>query len=113
MVGFVQIVSEFFCYVVIFHHLKVHDNDIMSGVLDKNVIKKRNLTNAVSLSGLFICWSLEFFHLTSAGFLALVVGGNWNRALSIFTRYLEFALVPLVHIRTSPPIRRYLTSLEG
>ena len=112
IIGSVLIMAELCCYIIIFHHLTVHNNNLMAGILDQNVIKKRNMTNAVSLSGLFICWLLEAFHLIFGGFLALVVGGHWNRLLSIFIRYLEFVLVPLVHIHTSPPIRRYLMSLK-
>ena len=97
----------------IFRHLKVHNNEVMSGMLSQVAINKRNRVNAISLYGLLICWSLEVFHMTLAGFLALIVGGYWNRVLSVFIRYLEFVLVPLVQIYTSPPIRRFVGSLEA
>jgi len=112
MIGSFLIVTEFFCYLFIFQYVKVHDNNIMTGILDKNVIKKRNMTNMVSLSGLSICWLLEVLHIIFGGFLAMVFGSHWNRVISIFIRYLEYVLVPLVHIKTSPPIGRYLMSLK-
>jgi hypothetical protein len=109
--GFLLICIELFCYIILFRHLMVHNNEVMSEILDKNTIKKRNLTNAISLTGLFACWLLELFHLVFAGFLSLFIGNQWNREVSTFLRYFEFVLIPLIQIHTSPPIKRYLTSI--
>jgi hypothetical protein len=38
-------------YVVYFHHIVVHDNNIASKILQPNVIKQRNKTNAITMSG--------------------------------------------------------------
>jgi hypothetical protein len=109
MDGFLMISIELFCYINIYHHLKTHNNEMMSGILDKNTIKKRNFTNAVSLTGLFVCWLVELFHLVFAGFLSLFIGNQWNREVSTFLRHLEFVLIPLIQIHTSPPIKRHLS----
>lgn len=112
MAGSLMICIELICYIIIFHHLKVHNNEMMSGILDKNVIKKRNFVNAISLTGLFVCWLLELFHLVFAGFVSLFIGNQWNREVSTFLRQLEFVLVPLIQIGTSPPIKRHLASMK-
>ena len=110
LIGLIFISIELTCYIIIFQHISVHNNTVMSEILDQNIIKKRNQVNAISLTGLFTCWSMLFFHLIVAGFFSYISGNKWNREMSTILRYFEYVLVPYIQIRTSPPIKRYLSN---
>jgi hypothetical protein len=46
-------------YIVYFHHIMVHDKNIASKLLQPKVIKQRNQTNAITMSGQVAAWFME------------------------------------------------------
>jgi len=113
LMGLFLISIELTCYIIIFRHISIHNNTIMKGILDQNTLQKRNRVNAISLTGLFACWSMLLFHNLIGGVLSFFIGTKWNRDMAAFLRYFEFALAPYIQIRTSQPIKRYLTKHNG
>jgi hypothetical protein len=50
-----------FCYIIFFHYVTYHNNNIAINVLKPSVIKQRNNTNAISMLGLFASWLMEIW----------------------------------------------------
>ena len=103
---------EFCSYLILFSHLHNHNNKVIRGILDKKVLQSRNRANAMSLTGLFMCWMLKVLYIILVGFLSFTLGSKSNRGVSAFLRYYEFFLIPLIHINTSEPIKRFKSSME-
>lgn len=103
---------EFCSYLILFYHIHNHNNNIINGILDQKVIQSRNRANAMSLTGLFMCWMLEVWYIILVGFLSFILGNKSNRGISAFLRYYEFLLIPLIHVHTSEPVKRFKSAME-
>ena len=99
---------EIFSYIILFHHIKCHNNDVASNVLAPAVIQQRNAANAIGLAGQFAGWVMEVWYLVLVGLLSSIYNMDAVREYSSLLKDLEFALIPLVEVWTSAPIRSYL-----
>jgi hypothetical protein len=100
-------------YLILYHHLWNHNNKIVVGVVDANVIKMRNRANAISITGLFAGWIMEIWYLVLAGFLLFIVNDNTSiRQVISCVRMYEFFLIPLVQLYTSPPMKKFMAARQ-
>ena len=122
---------EITSYIVLYYHISCHNNNkTIQQILDKNTIKNRNRTNAISLTGMFLSWAWEVWYLLLVGIvrylksdwlaygyltgiISLVINdANWFRELATLIKCYEFYFIPLVQIYTSAPIRRFKNNLD-
>ena len=95
-------------YLVLFHHLYHHDNQVVKSILRPEVIKLRNKKNAISFLGQLSTWILETLYT-----LLLIYFISWRqksalRELASFIKLSEFTLIPLVQILCTPPLRAFV-----
>ena len=105
--GIMYNMIEFCCYIIFFVHVINHDNNIAAAVLQKETIRQRNHSNAITMVGLFITWIMELSYL---GWIVVVYSAGFSvktRELPTILKMFEFSLVPLVQIMTSPPLRKF------
>ena len=105
---------EITSYIVLYYHISCHNNNkTIQQILDKNTIKNRNRTNAISLTGMFLSWAWEVWYLLLVGIISLVINdANWFRELATLIKCYEFYFIPLVQIYTSAPIKRFKNNLD-
>ena len=106
--------TEITSYIVLYYHISCHNNNkTIQQILDKNTIKNRNRTNAISLTGMFLSWAWEVWYLLLVGIISLVINdANWFRELATLIKCYEFYFIPLVQIYTSAPIKRFKNNLD-
>lgn len=99
---------EIFSYIILFHHISCHNKFVASNVLTPAVIQQRNAANAIGLVGQFAAWVMEVWYLILIGLLSAFYDMDSVREYSSLLKDLEFALIPLVEVWTSAPIRSYM-----
>ena len=85
----------------------IHDNKVMKNILQASVIKKRNQVNAISMTGQIAAWLMEVWYAFLIGFLSVFYNVDILREVASLLNSYEFALIPLVEIYASPPIREF------
>jgi hypothetical protein len=85
----------------------IHDNKVMKNILQASVIKKRNQVNAISMTGQIAAWLMEVWYAFLIGFLSVFYNVDILREVASLLKSYEFALIPLVEIYASPPIREF------
>jgi hypothetical protein len=101
-------VLEFFCYAVMFYVIIKHDNTEAVKIVKPSVIKQRNQTNAVTLTGQFSCFLIEIWYIVFVGLLAVPKNITYLREWAAMIKTLEFFLLPFIMITTSAPLRNFL-----
>ena len=109
LIGVMFQILELCCYVILYYYVKNHNNTIAITVLDAGVIKLRNRANSISLSGQVASWILEVWYIVLIGIFSNVLKFSSIRDFAPFLKTFEFLLIPLVQIKTSAPIKRYLS----
>ncbi len=101
-------------YIILFHHIWKHDNNLAADVLDQNIIKKRNRVNALSVFGLFVTWVIEVLYVVFIGILSfIVIDHDFVREVVGFCRIYDYFLIPFVQIHTSAPIQAFISSRKS
>jgi hypothetical protein len=96
-------------YIILFHHIWKHNNNVASIVLDQKIVLQRNKANAMNLTGLFATWVTELVYPIFVGLLFFVVPGHNNIRDVVGTfKWFDYFLIPFIQVHTSPPLRRYL-----
>ena len=103
---------EIACYIVIYLHIDVHNNTVAIQLLDPSVIRVRNRTNSITLTGQVMSWFMELWYIVLIGFISNMFNPASLREVAPFFKTFEFFLVPLVQIYTSPPIKRFISSQD-
>ena len=101
-------IIEFSCYIIIFYIIYKHDNFEAVLILKPSVIKQRNQTNAVTLTGQIICFFIEIWFLIIVGLLAILFNEFQMREWAGVIKAVDFFLIPLVMILTSSPLKNFL-----
>ena len=60
--------------------------------------------------GQLASWIMEVWYLVLVGVLSTNFDMDFLREVAPLLKHLEFFLIPLVQIYTSPPIKKYLSS---
>jgi len=77
-------------------------------VLKPEVINQRNKQNALSLKGCLCTALFKVFYFMGMGLLYFVVEDKaLVRDIAIFLKFYDYVLIPLVQIKTSPPLKKY------
>ena len=99
---------EFCSYVIFYAHVYHHDNHVAVLVVKREVVRKRNRTNAISMTGLLITLLMELAY--NCWIVIFMTRGNFEQLREIFTlvKMAEFSAVPAVQILTSPPLRNHV-----
>ncbi len=63
-----------------------------------------------SLTGQILSWLMKSWYMICIGFLATIFQMKEMREIVPFLKQLEFALVPLVQVLTSPPIKSFIAT---
>ena len=112
-IGFSFNLVEISSYIILYHFISVHNNQNVNTILEPSVIRIRNRSNAISLTGLFAGWMMEVWYVILLGFLTQILDSTFLREVSTVLKYYEFYLIPLVEIHSSPPIKRFIQTLNG
>ena len=111
IIGFIFNMVEICSYIILYHFVTSQNNNV-ERILDPSVIRIRNRANAISLTGLFAGWLMEFWYVILLGFLSPIFDSNILREVSTVLKYFEFFFIPLVQINSSPPIKRFMWTLN-
>ena len=98
-------ITEMSCYVNLFFHLYNHNNRVVIAILKPEVLQRRNAKNAISLAGQLCTGVVEISYALLALFFATFKHNESWRELASFVKLSEFALIPLVQILCTPPLR--------
>ena len=103
-------ISEIVIYIIIFRFMYLHDNTkMLRALLEPQVIRKRNKTNAITFFGQFCsflfevsCWMIFTF--------AMLVGKGSVLLLAVFSilRTIFFTCMTIIEVMTSSPLRSFL-----
>ena len=110
-VGVLLNITEVISYLVLFRYLYVHDNTVAISVLRPEVIKVRNSRNAISLAGQLVTGILEtsYFLLMIFYMNFAVEHSERSREVASIFKLLEFTLIPLAQVLTSPPLKKFVS----
>ena len=106
--GVIVNLIEFSSYIFIFYKMYKHDNLEAILILKPSVIKQRNQTNAVTMTGQVICFFIKIWFSIIVGLLAVPFNAFVMREWAGIIKSVDFALIPLVMILTSAPLRTFL-----
>ena len=79
-------------------------------VVKPSIIKQRNKSNAVSMVGQLLGWLMEIWYIVLIGLLSAFFNLESLREFASLLKDLEFALIPVVEVYTSTPIRNFITN---
>ena len=99
---------EILCYIFLYSYITLHNRNIAGKIVKPSVIKSRNRSNAISLSGQLTGWTMEIWYIIFVGFISTIFKFREMREVVPFLKQLEFVLVPLVQVYTSAPIRNFI-----
>ena len=74
------------------------------------MIKKRQKTNAVTLSGQFITWIASGWYIVTVLFIVAVAKSEDGREIAAIFRVTLFGIIPAIEIWSSPPLKNYVAS---
>jgi len=100
-------VIELSCYLFLYSYIKTHNSTVAVNILDPVVINMRNRVNSISLTGHVACWVLEIGYFAIIGIFS-VLRVNVIRDVFPYIKIVEYFLVPLIQIKTSPSINTYV-----
>lgn len=109
LVWILLLVLKTICLVLLFYHLFKHNEFVKSSeILRPEIIKKRNVRNAINLSGQLAGALSEMAYTIIIGIM--VASGTFleNRDFFAIFKLSEFFIMPLVETLTSPPLRRFV-----
>ena len=125
--GAILTITELASYGFLFCYVWKHDNKLASEILSKDVIQKRNRTNALSRVGCFATWAVNIIYVIGVGFVPVIflsirdaVGVSsiafqsnnsiYVREVTSFFKFYDYLIIPFVQIKTSPPLKRFIES---
>jgi len=103
---------ELISYAILFHHIADHDNNIAASILQQSVIDKRNRSNAISLFGLFLTWSMDILYIIVNGFIFTISNSEWLREVLSTLKNVDFVLVPWIQISTTPCLIQFIKNAQ-
>ena len=103
---------ELSCYISIFHYIYYHDNKVAVLVIMPNVLRQRNRNNMVGLTGQFFTWLLKIWFIVIAGWLSTVSDKDLMREVAGMAKSVEFLLIPLVQILTTPHLLEFFQKVH-
>ena len=106
LVGILTII-ELCCYLTYFQYIYHHDNNVAVMVVSQIIIRIRNKSNAISMMGQVTKWIMEVWYIILVGIFSTMFQVDLMREVSVLIRATEYFLIPLVHVLTSPPIKRF------
>ena len=107
-IAFLLNIAELGCYITIFSYLSYINKKNASSVLKPSIIRDRNRSNAISLTGQAIGWVMEVWYIILVGVFSTIYKFELTRELSPIIKLFEFALIPLVEIYTTPPLKSFM-----
>ena len=76
-------------------------------VVSQTMIRIRNKTNAISMVGQVTSWIMEIWYIVLVGLLSTMFQVDRLREVAVLIKTTEYFLIPLVHVITSAPIKRF------
>ena len=108
------IIMELACYILLFHHLYTHDQDLLkNNRLPVGEIKKRHRQNATSFLGQFYGFAVKTI-LTFGMMFTLTVesGVLFFRMVIVVFFWVEFGIIAFVEVLTSQNLRQNLPHIR-
>jgi len=103
-------ISEIVIYIIIFRFMYLHDNTkMLRALLEPQVIRKRNKTNAITFFGQFCSFLFEVSVWITFTF-AMLIGKGSVLLLAVFSilRTIFFTCMTIIEVMTSSPLRSFL-----
>ena len=100
------ILTEFFCYVVFFHHLHSHDKEmIKKKLLPDTEIRRRHRKNAITFLGQFYGFIVEFARVSLLIYSMAPNSDITYRFVMTMSIWIEFGILSIVEVMTSQGLR--------
>ena len=103
-----MVVLEVFIYATFFHHMYKHDNnELLRRLLDPNVTRNRNRTNAITFFGQFCSFAIEFTWIILY-IITMPQENNNNGRLIVgrfIVRMISYSCIPIIEVVTSKTLR--------
>ena len=105
-----MVVFEIVIYAIFFYHMYQHDNSAMlRRLLDPNVTRNRNRTNAVTFFGQFCSFAIEL-SWTILYIITIPLNNNLSSYKEIIVirfilRLISFTCIPIIEVMTSKNLR--------
>ena len=106
-----MVVLEVIIYATFFHHMYKHDNnELLRRLLDPNVTRNRNRTNAITFFGQFCSFAIEFIWII----LYIITipleelhkkGGHPLISARFIVRMISYTCIPIIEVVTSKTLR--------
>jgi hypothetical protein len=107
--GLLLNIVELSCYFILFKFILKHNKNFLDkAVLQPQVVGRRNRVHGITLIGQTSSWLIEFLYVLLAGTLGSFFGGSFLREFVSFFKGLDFVLIPLIQIITTPSMRSFL-----
>lgn len=104
---------ELCCYLSIFHYISHHDNHVAVHIIKPAALQQRNRTNALTLTGQFIIWSMKFSFIVIVAVLSASTNVDFIRELTAYIKSVEFVLIPVVEVLTSTHILKHFLGAKS
>jgi len=102
---------ELIAYIYIFHSIYRHNKTAFANkILNQEVILQRHKKNAITLIGQLSLWCLQVSTIVMGGIFATLSNNSFTNDLLVVFVSLEYLVVPIIVIQTSPPIRQFIAS---
>jgi hypothetical protein len=89
-IGFLLNIAELSCYITIFSYLSFVNKRNASSVLKPSIIRDRNRSNAISLTGQAAGWIMEVWYIILVGVFSTIYKFELTRELSPIIKLFEF-----------------------
>ena len=106
------VTAEIIAYLVLFHHVYMHNNCNMKQLLSIETRNHRNKTNTISLAGQLYAFLTEMSLIIVLIFHTFITSSSEYFQLSMelvaFAMSIQFGILALVQVLTSPDLRQEL-----
>ena len=107
--AFLAILTEFFCYVVFFHHLYSHDKEMVrKKILPDVEIRRRHHKNAITFLGQFYGFLVELVRVSLLIYSMSPNSDVTYRFVVAMSIWIEFGILSIVEVMTSQGLRSKL-----
>jgi len=107
-IGILFNLTELMCYISYFHYIFKHESTVAVNIVKPSDLKQRRNRNAFSMAGQIAGWLMNVWPVLLVAVLSTFFESSNVRDIMPFFKMIEFVLLPLIQMYTSPPIRRYL-----
>jgi len=102
---------ELSAYIYIFHYIYRHNKSAFANrILNQEIVQQRHKKNAITLIGQLSLWCLQVSTIVIGGIFATLSKSSLINDILVVIVSLEYLIAPIIVIKTSPPMRQFISS---